>query len=739
MRPIILDMSEMSDSKEVYESRPHPFFVVFIYLLLTIVAVAVIWAAVFKIDIVVKGTGTVAAREDSSVITNTYAGAITQCNVTDGQVVNKGDVLYEVEAKNWDLQLNNYNTQLDQNEDRLAMMEAYLSWLMDNSVDLSSHTENPYYDEYAARQKIVSLQMDLAQSEFSTQKEAYDAKLASGSTMITYYEDEINKLNQLSVGIKTRTNTFAETDSYYYAKLNNYITQYNNTVSQYDTTLASLQRELDQAKKDLEEAKKDISNADNKISQAEKEISAAKARIAQAQITRIDIQSVSMPIAMTGSRKITYKCLTNDESTQDGAGVSDSQEDKSEPTPASEEVVKDTPSAVSETTGEESKADSSSKTDTKKDDSTSSSTDVGKDDSASSSTDASKDDSTSSSADANKSDATTFTTGADSTTSPTDDQTAGEDNTSTEEQKPSLEEDTSTNQPIQVIDTSKDEALIVEKQAELAAAKSEKASAEAQKKAQESLIRTKQDAITATTLEKKTALSSLETETIAGIEASILQYEQSVLSTHGSQIEAQTAQNNIIEQGIQNNRENVIQTEIQTVSTEISNYNQKKQELEAGILEVENGKLDTIVKAPISGVVNLTSELVEGNYLGTGIEVMTIIPQEEDGFLVKSYIDNQDIAKIKPAMEVKYEVAAYPSSEYGTMTGMVEFVSADLKANSQDGSAYYVVETSIDNTKLYNKVGEKLDLKLGMYCETKIIVEQKSVLRFLLEKINLVD
>lgn len=694
MRPIILDMSEMSDSKEVYESRPHPFFVVFIYLLLAIVAVAVIWAAVFKIDIVVKGTGTVAAREDSSVITNTYAGAITQCNVTDGQVVNKGDVLYEVEAKNWDLQLNNYNTQLDQNEDRLAMMEAYLSWLMDDSVDLSSHTENPYYDEYAARQKIVSLQMDLAQSEFSTQKEAYDAKLASGNTMITYYENEINKLNQLSVGIKTRTNTFAETDSYYYAKLNNYITQYNNTVSQYDTTLASLQRELDQAKKDLEEAKKDISNADNKISQAEKEISAAKARIAQAQITRIDIQSVSMPVAMTGSRKITYKYLTNNESTQDGAGVSDSQEDKSEPTKASEEVVKDTPSAVSETSGEESKTDSSSKADASND----------------------------------------------STTSSTDDQTAGEDNTSTEEQKPSVDEEgTSTKQPIQVIDTSKDEALIVEKQAELAAAKSEKATAESQKKAQESLIRTKQDAITATTLEKKTALSSLETETIAGIEASILQYKQSVLSTHGSQIEAQTAQNNIIEQGIQNSRENVIQTEIQTVSTEISNYNQKKQELEAGILEVENGKLNTIVKAPISGVVNLTSELVEGNYLSTGTQVMTIIPQEEDGFLVKSYIDNQDIAKIKPAMEVKYEVAAYPSREYGTMTGIVEFVSADLKANSQDGSAYYVVETSIDNTKLYNKIGEKLDLKLGMYCETKIIVEQKSVLRFLLEKIHLVD
>lgn len=704
MKPILLDMNDMSDSREVYESRPHPFFVLFIYLLMVMVVVALLWAAFFKIDIVVKGTGTVSAREDSSIVTNTYAGAITKCNIVDGQIVNKGDVLYEVEAKNWDLQLNNYNTQLDQNEDRLVMMEAYLSWLMDNSIDLSGYTDNPYYDEYAARQKIVSLQMDLAQSEFSTQKEAYDAKLASGSTMITYYEEEINKLNQLSVGIRTRTNTFAETDSYYYAKLNNYITQYNNTVSQYDTTLASLQRELDQAKKDLEEAKTDISNADSKISQAEKEINDAQTRIAQAQITRIDIQIVSMPIAMTGSRKITYKCLTNDESTQDGAGVSDSQQDKSEPTPASEEAVKDTPSPVSEIT------------DTSKDDSNASAIDISKEDTNISATDTKKENAITSTNDASK-----------------------DDTSDTQKDTTINEEDTPKQPTIQVIDTSTDEALIAEKQAEISAAKSEKTTAEAQKKAQESLIQTKQDAITAKTLEKKTALSSLETETIAGIEASILQYQQSILSTNGSKVEAQTAQSNIIEQGIQSNRENVIQTEIQTVSTEISTYNQKKQELEAGILEVENGKLNTIVKAPISGVVNLTGELVEGNYLATGTQVMTIIPQEEDGFVVKSYIDNQNIAKIKPAMEVKYEVAAYPSSEYGTMTGMVEFVSADLKANSQDGSAYYVVETSIDNTKLYNKIGEKLDLKLGMYCETKIVVEQKSVLRFLLEKINLVD
>ena len=52
MKPILLDMNDMSDSREVYESRPHPIFVLFIYLLMVMVAVALLWAALFKIDIV---------------------------------------------------------------------------------------------------------------------------------------------------------------------------------------------------------------------------------------------------------------------------------------------------------------------------------------------------------------------------------------------------------------------------------------------------------------------------------------------------------------------------------------------------------------------------------------------------------------------------------------------------------------------------------------------------------------
>jgi len=611
VKPIILDMNEMSDSREVYESRPHPFFVIFIYMLLFMLTVAIIWAACFKLDVVVKGTGLVSSREAASVVTNTYSGAITECYITDGQTVSKGDILYEVEATDLDLQLNTYTEQQTEVGNRIEMMEVYLTWLSDNTMDLKAYTANPYFSEYAARQQVVTLQMELAQTEFDSQKEAYDAKLAAGSSMIEYYESEINKLNLLSVGIRTRQNTFEETDSYYYAKLNSYITQYNNTVAQYDATLKTLQKELDEAEDEVEKADKEIKAADETITKANRDINAARERI-----------SAANQYASASDTKLRLSQVDVEETQA----------------PESEVVVAE-----------------------------------------------------------------------------------------------SVEEE------VKVVDTSADEALIVKKQEEIAAAQNKKTLAQAQKASQEAIMQSKKDAISTTTLQKNTALTNLETETIAGVEASIISYQQNILSTNGTQVELMTTKSNITEQGVANNTENLIQSELQSVSAELSSMRTTYKELKTKITELENGLTKTVVKAPTDGVVNLQNELVVGNYLSAGKEVMTLIPCEEDGYIVKSYINNQDIAKIQNDMSVKYEVAAYPSSEYGSMTGEVEFVSADLKANSEDGSAYYVVETSIDNTNLYNKNGDKMDLKVGMQCETKIIVEQKSVLKMLLQKINFWD
>lgn len=537
MKPIIVDMKEMSDSREVYESRPHPFFVWFIYLLLAMAAVAVIWAACFKIDIVVTGKGTVAAIGESSTVTNTKAGIITKCNIEDGQTVKKGDVLYEVEHEELELQLTGYQEQEKENTQRLEMMKAYLDWLSDNTVNLSVYKENPFYTEYAARSRLVALNMESVKQEYSSELNANDARLTASENLVSYYEQEINRLNQLSDAVRNRINPFQGEEAYYYAKANDYLTQYHNTEAQYDMSISGLQQELD--------------NAFNQISEIKRAAGEA-------------------------------------------GGV-----------------------------GEET------------------------------------------------------------------DGMAQEPNT--------------------------------------------------QIKSLEAAAREKQQAITTAQAQKQTALSNLETETIASIESTILTYQQNLINARGTQTEIESVIDNTKETGTNGSIENVMQTEIQAVTSEISACQANQEELQTTLAGLEKNMKDMAVNAPISGTVNLVEELVEGNYLAAGTAVLTIIPQQENDYMVKAYIDNQDIAKISEDMAVKYKIAAYPSSEYGTLTGEVSFVSSDLKASGDNGSAYYMVETSIDDTNLLNEDGEKVQLKVGMLCETKIIVEQKSVLRCLLEKIKLLD
>lgn len=57
MKPIIIDMNEMSDSKEVYDSRPNRAMPMFLYTCLALLAVAIVWMCVGTMEITVKANG----------------------------------------------------------------------------------------------------------------------------------------------------------------------------------------------------------------------------------------------------------------------------------------------------------------------------------------------------------------------------------------------------------------------------------------------------------------------------------------------------------------------------------------------------------------------------------------------------------------------------------------------------------------------------------------------------------
>lgn len=125
MKPILMNINEISDSREVYDSRPNPFFAIFIYTILGIVAVVLLWAYFGRIDIVVKSEGILRPNSKVATIINTYGGTLEKVSVIDGSFVKEGDILYIIEHEDLLAELDYYNEQLTDTVETIKMMNKY--------------------------------------------------------------------------------------------------------------------------------------------------------------------------------------------------------------------------------------------------------------------------------------------------------------------------------------------------------------------------------------------------------------------------------------------------------------------------------------------------------------------------------------------------------------------------------------------------------------------------------------
>ena len=141
----------------------------------------------------------------------------------------------------------------------------------------------------------------------------------------------------------------------------------------------------------------------------------------------------------------------------------------------------------------------------------------------------------------------------------------------------------------------------------------------------------------------------------------------------------------------------------------------------------------------MSGYFYVSRELKNGSFVQEGTSIGTIYPEAESKYYAEIYVENTDIAKIKDGQEVKFEIAAYPSSEYGYFEGTVENIAKDISVDQSTGNAYYLVRVKCENMILKGKDGEEATLMNGMACQAKIVVDEKKVLTYLLEKIDLMD
>lgn len=552
MKPIIVDMKDISDSTEVYESKPNRFLIYTIYLILIILVVAVLWMRLFKIDVVVKSNGIFKGSNAVYEISSDVTGSVKETNIQDGQYVKEGDILYVLTIDELSDTILRYQNELEAAQARIKILSAYEKSLDGDKTELETLDDNPYYEEFVNRRKLLYANVDLNESDTEGQVTLYQGNVDSISGTIAKYNEKIEKLNVVKQCITARNNTFDASEGIYYSMISSYLASYNYTALQYDNQINEHQRQIDEYEEQMKKAEAEASIED--------------------------------------------KTVTEEETVSDNG------------------ISTETISVVA----------------------------------------------------------------------------------STENTTANIEE---------------------------------------LKKQRDALI-TAQDSAKK---EKTQALRNLELQQITTIEQQIAGYNDTILSLETNlasaklQLEAINSADNETKESV------AILTEKGNVAAEILNYEDKVKECETYLKSYDIQNDNCVIKANVSGYFYIAQDLKTGSFVQEGTTIGTIYPETESKYYAEIYVENTDIVQIREGQDVKFEIAAYPSSEYGYFKGTVENIAKNISVDQSTGYSYYLVRVKCDNMTLKGKNGEEATLMNGMACQAKIVIDEKNVLTYFGEKIDLLD
>lgn len=139
--------------------------------------------------------------------------------------------------------------------------------------------------------------------------------------------------------------------------------------------------------------------------------------------------------------------------------------------------------------------------------------------------------------------------------------------------------------------------------------------------------------------------------------------------------------------------------------------------------------------SPVDGVVKKINIVTIGGVVEPGMDIMEIVPIN-DNLLVEVRIKPKDIAFIKKGQSATVKIAAYDYSIYGSLAGVVEFVSPDVieeaKQVNGDSALYFIAKIRTAHNFLGNDKN-KLPIIPGMTATVHIMTGENRVLNYFLK------
>ncbi|KAA8997928.1 HlyD family efflux transporter periplasmic adaptor subunit [Paenibacillus spiritus] len=144
----IRELSEMTDSREMLESKTHPFITVFLVIVMLLLGTVLVWSYYGSIDVTAKAAAVARSNEKVSTVQSASLGKVTVVKVKEGEQIHKGDVLLALDTKDLALQLRNQSDEADKCIQKLNLLKRYRHSIdnLHNEFSESDPAEDEYYD-----------------------------------------------------------------------------------------------------------------------------------------------------------------------------------------------------------------------------------------------------------------------------------------------------------------------------------------------------------------------------------------------------------------------------------------------------------------------------------------------------------------------------------------------------------------------------------------------------------------
>lgn len=172
-----------------------------------------------------------------------------------------------------------------------------------------------------------------------------------------------------------------------------------------------------------------------------------------------------------------------------------------------------------------------------------------------------------------------------------------------------------------------------------------------------------------------------------------------------------------------------------SLKQEIDSLKLEREELQKQFVQVNEALKNLTLVSPVDGFVQEKSSLNVGDYLFSDQQVLNIVPSADKDCRIELHVPAESMGKLKKGQKVKLRFPAFPYSEFKGIDGELNVIQPDSEL-SDSGFLYFTVYAFADSMELKDKRGLCYQIKPGFEVNARIVLENQTLLYFLLKKLD---